>query len=200
LVLKERDDVVGVLIGSTFGTTDTRYEASLRERAERIGKGRILMPGYFGPDEVQLSWPDFDCALHVPISENCGGVVEPLMAKVPTIASLTGGLPEIVIDEVTGICVPVRDPNAISSALFKVLNNREFYAQTATAGRQLVKCTFDVNRTGNEIVQIYRYLLEGAPRPDAFSPISTLEPCVGSDRGDTISFSGTRLGFSLVTQ
>jgi glycosyltransferase involved in cell wall biosynthesis len=173
-VLRERDDVVGVLIGSTFGTADTRYEDELRRRAESVGRGKILMPGYFDPAEVQQSWPDFDCAVHVPLSENCGGVVEPLMAGVPTIASRTGGLPEIVIDGVTGICVPVRSPKAIASAVLKVLNNPEIYRRMAVAGQQLVSSTFDVERTGKEIVQVYRHILGGAPRPPDFSPKSAL--------------------------
>lgn len=173
-VLRERDDVVGVLIGSTFGTADRRYEGELRRRAERVGRGRILMPGYFGPNEVQQSWPDFDCAIHVPMSENCGGVVEPLMAGVPTIASRTGGLSEIVIDGVTGTCVPVRSPKAIASALLKVLDSPELYSRIAAAGQQLVSSVFDVERTGKEVLQVYRHILEGAPRPREFSPRSVL--------------------------
>jgi len=175
-VLRERDDVVGVLIGSTFGTADTRYEDELRRRAESVGRGKILMPGYFDPAEVQQSWPDFDCAVHVPMSENCGGVVEPLMEGVPTIASRTGGLPEIVIDGVTGICVPVRNPKAIACALLKVLNNPELYRRMAAAGQQLVRSTFDVERTGAEVAQIYRHILEGTTRPPDFSPESALTP------------------------
>ena len=60
------------------------------------------MPGKFNADEVAQSWPDYDCAVHVPLSENCGGVVEPLLAGVPTIAGNVGGLPEVVHHHRTG--------------------------------------------------------------------------------------------------
>src|SRR5579862_630893 len=70
--------------------------------------GRILMPGELPFADVQQCWADFDCAIHVPVSENCGGVVEPLLAGVPTIAGDVGGLPEVVMHGVTGIMVPIR--------------------------------------------------------------------------------------------
>ena len=174
-VLRVRADVIGVLIGATFGTTDTRYERELRRRAADVGRGRIVMPGYFDASEVQWSWPDFDCAVHVPISENCGGVIESLMAGVPTIASRTGGLPEVVIDGVTGLSVPVRNPSAIASAVLKVFGNSEHYARLAANGQRLVRSMFDIERTGSEIAQIYRRILEGASRPPDFFSGSVLD-------------------------
>ena len=174
LIVRERQDVVGVLIGSTFGTSDLRYERELQRRAANVGRGKILMPGYFDSAEVHESWPDFDCAVHVPMSENCGGVVEPLMAGVPTVASRVGGLPEVVIEGVTGITVPVHDPGAIASAVLRILNNPEPYRRMAVKGQQLVRSMFDVERTAREVAQIYRHILHGAPRPADFSAGSIL--------------------------
>lgn len=180
LIVREREDVVGVLIGSTFGTSDLRYERELQRRAENVGRGKILMPGHFDSAEVHESWPDFDCAVHVPISENCGGVVEPLMAGVPTVAGLVGGLPEVVIEGVTGATVPVHDPSAIASAVLKILNNPEPYRRMAATGQRLVMSMFDVERTAREVAQIYRHILHGAARPAAFSAVSVLtEPLTG---------------------
>lgn len=180
IVLRERNDVAGVLIGATAGTAGTRYEDELRRRAAYVGRGRIFMPGYFGPEEVQRSWPDFDCAVHVPITENCGGVVEPLMAGVPVIASQTGGIPELVIDGVTGLSVPVRDPDALGHAVLRVLNNPGDSKRMAAAGQRLVRATFDFERTGTEVAHIYRHILEGAPRPPDFSPQCVLDPTPGA--------------------
>lgn len=169
IVQRSRKDVMGVLVGGTFGSDNMRYERSLRARALAVGRGRILMPGYFGPEEVRKSWSDFDCAVHVPLSENCGGVVEPLMAEVPTIAGTVGGLPEVVIDGVTGLSVPVRDPEALASGILKVLDNPELYQLMAVKGKNLVTKMFDVERTGQEVEQIYCHILEGAMAPPQFS-------------------------------
>src|ERR1035437_450540 len=104
LVVRQRPDVMGVLIGGTF-TGSQWYERRLQARASAVGGGRILMTGYVPPEEVRRVWPDFDVAVHVPTSENCGGVVEPLLATVPTIAGRVGGLPDVVIDGLPGTLV-----------------------------------------------------------------------------------------------
>lgn len=182
IVQRSRSDVVGVLIGGTFGSVDMRYEEGLKARARDIGHGRILMPGYFGTEEVRQSWPDFDCAVHVPLSENCGGVVEPLLAGVPTIAGITGGLPEVVIDGITGLSIPIRNPEALASSILTVLDNPDLYQRMALLGRRLVTKMFDIERTGIEVEQIYRHIVEGAATPTAFSAEMVLDETNAGER------------------
>jgi glycosyltransferase involved in cell wall biosynthesis len=166
LVLRQRSDVIGILAGGPWGKA-ARYQDRLRRLAERVGKGRILMPGYWSFSEVQEYWPDFDCAMHVPISENCGGVVEPLVAGVPTIAGDVGGLPEVVINGVTGILVPNRNPEALAGAVLKVLADPERYRAMARLGGELVGEMFDVRRTAGEVYRVYRHILDRRQPPPA---------------------------------
>src|ERR1700688_665203 len=118
---RESKNVWGVLVGGTFSGSQS-YECKLRKLAEAKGGGTILMPGKFDIREVGSSWPDFDCAVHVPLSENCGGVVEPLLSGVPTIAGQVGGLPEVVQEAITGRLVPTRDPQLLAQAVLDVLD------------------------------------------------------------------------------
>jgi glycosyltransferase involved in cell wall biosynthesis len=166
-VQKERPNVWGVLIGGTFGT-DQHYEKKLRKLAENTGAGRILMPGKFSSANVAQSWPDFDCALHVPLSENCGGVVEPLLSHVPTIASEVGGLPEVVQNHRTGQLVPVHRPDILAAAVINVMNERDLHRHLARQGAELVSVMFEPKRCALEIVEIYRHILYGTPRPNEF--------------------------------
>jgi glycosyltransferase involved in cell wall biosynthesis len=182
IVQRSRSDVVGVLIGGTFGTTDTRYEEGLRARAREVGRGKILMPGYFGSEEVGQSWPDFDCAVHVPLSENCGGVVEPLMAEVPTIGGMVGGLPEVVINGVTGVAVPIRNPQALAAAIQTMLDNPEPYKHMAARGRKLITNMFDVERTGREVAEVYRHIVERRGSPIMFCVETTLNEIEANER------------------
>jgi glycosyltransferase involved in cell wall biosynthesis len=168
LVLQRRSDVVGVLIGGAFGA-GRLYERRLQARAQSVGNGRIRMHGLQPPAEVLDSWPHFDCAVHVPLSENCGGVIEPLFSGVPTIASRVGGLTEVVMDGLTGKTVTPRNPSELASAILEVLNNLSHYRMLAKTGQQLVRTTFDVERTAQEILQIYRHILDSSvPRPSEF--------------------------------
>jgi glycosyltransferase involved in cell wall biosynthesis len=169
IVTRSRPDVVGVLVGEPFPGA-AWYEAKLRARARRKAGDRIRLPGYLAPAEVADSWADFDCAVHVPLSENCGGVVEPLLAGVPTVAGLVGGLQELVIEGVTGKTVPIRNPAALARAINEVLCDLPRYRELAQAGRRLVRTMFDVSRTAGEIHAIYRHLLDPAcERPAEFS-------------------------------
>jgi len=168
-VQRVRDDVWGVLIGGVFGESQ-RYEEKLRRLAREKGAGRILMPGKFNPAEVALSWPDFDCAVHVPLSENCGGVVEPLLSGVPTIAGEVGGLPEIVQSGRTGKLVPIRHPDLLAKSVLDVLDNYDKYKRMADLGRELVSVMFNAQRCANEVSAIYRHILFGEARPPEFQP------------------------------
>jgi len=167
LVIRERREVYGVLIGSSFAS-GRWYENRLRRRAEAAGKGRIIMTGYVEPERIARVWPDFDCAIHVPISENCGGVIEPLAAGVPTIAARVGGLREIVMDGITGCTVDARNPKQLAEAVLSVLADPVRHKRLARAGGALVRTVFDAGRTAAEVFQIYRHILDGAEAPPEF--------------------------------
>ncbi len=167
LVLRRRSGVVGVLAGGPWGGAAS-YHERLRRRAEAVGQGRILMPGHLSFAAVRECWPDFDCAIHAPLSENCGGVVEPLLAGVPVIAGAVGGLPEVVMDGLTGVLTPIRNPEAMAAALLRVMDDPEPYRAMARAGAALVAEMFDVRRTAREVHQLYRHIRDGAPPPLQF--------------------------------
>ncbi|ATX81430.1 Glycosyltransferase involved in cell wall bisynthesis [Mariprofundus ferrinatatus] len=166
-VLSARDDVVGLLIGSQWGGGHS-YEERLKKMADRIGGGRILMPGHMASEEVLAAWEDFDLAVHVPASENCGGVVEPLQAGIPVIAARVGGLPEVVIDGVTGLLVDGGDIDQLAEAMNRTLDHPDELRVMARRGQKLVTHMFDVHRTAAEVVGIYRHLLEGSEAPAFF--------------------------------
>jgi glycosyltransferase involved in cell wall biosynthesis len=155
----EKDrSIRGVLIGGPWGT-DSRYFEKLRQYARKRSGNAVLMPGAFNQEQVASAIWDFDCVAHVPNSENCGGVVEPLLCGIPTIASRVGGLVEVVMDGLTGVTVPVGDPRALSEAILFLRNHYDAMRDQAHAGRMLVETMFDVNRTALEVEEIYRYLL-----------------------------------------
>ena len=104
------------------------------------------------------------------MSENCGGVVEPLLCGIPTIASRIGGLVEVVMDGSTGVTVPVGDPRALSESILLVRNHYGAMCNQAHVGRMLAQTMFDVNRTAAEVEEIYRYVLgQRASTPEEFN-------------------------------
>jgi glycosyltransferase involved in cell wall biosynthesis len=173
-ITSRHDDVLGVLIGGPWSGADAYFQ-EMKEYARKLAGDRILFTGPMTHDDVRRSWDDFDCAIHVPLSENCGGVVEPVSAGVPTIAGRVGGLPEVIVDDKSGLLVPIRNPRILASAVERVLEHSEYYRGLAQNGRELVTNMFDVERTAAEVAGIYRHLIEGAPRPAEYNPVAELQ-------------------------
>jgi len=165
-VCARRKNVTGVLIGSQWGGGH-RYEERLRRRAATAG--RIIMPGHLAPEDVSGAWSDFDLAVHVPISENCGGVIEPLLAGVPVIAASVGGLPEVVLDGFTGKLVSPNDVSALASAIESSLDDLAAQRGLARRGSRLVETMFDVSRSAGEIAAIYDFVSGKGSRPSSFN-------------------------------
>lgn len=168
IVCQGRRDVYGLLVGGQWGSGSS-YERRLHQRASQVAKDRIKFTGRVSPQEALALWAEFDCAVHVPISENCGGVVEPLAHGVPTIASNVGGLPEVVLDGITGWLVAARSPQALAESILECLGDHAEAKRRANAGRELVLQMFDVRRTGAEVARIYEHVLDRSlPWPDEF--------------------------------
>jgi glycosyltransferase involved in cell wall biosynthesis len=105
--------------------------------------------------------------------------VEPLLAEVPTIAGNIGGLPEVVVDGVTGALVPIRNPPALAAAMLRVIDTPERYRTMARRGGRLVAEMFDVRRTAREVYQAYCHILNPTqPPPAEFDAGSFLQETV----------------------
>lgn len=168
IVSKERNDVYTVLVGGQWGKFHW-YENKLKKIALKKAPGKIKFTGHIKHSEVIGILPKFNLVIHVPISENCGGVVEPLFFGIPTIASNVGGLPEVVIDGKTGWLVPPRNYKILAQTILEVLNNYDEALRRSYLGSQLVQTMFDVNRTAKEVIAIYEHICNpNKPIPKEF--------------------------------
>ena len=159
-VISHNPRILGVLVGGAWGGA-VWYEERLKRRAWRQASNRIRFTGFLPPEHARVLVGEFNLVTHVPISENCGGVIEPLNLGVPVIASEVGGIPEVIIDGMTGRLVPARDQKALVARIEDALSSMDAMILMAKRGRQLVRRMFDVERTNAEIFRIYEHLLDG---------------------------------------
>ena len=78
------------------------------------------------------------CALHVlpAVNEGLGlTAVESLLCETPVVAFNSGGLPDIVIPEKTGLLVPPGDVPALAAALDRMLGDAPLRATMGKEGR-----------------------------------------------------------------
>jgi glycosyltransferase involved in cell wall biosynthesis len=157
-VMKEFPKLYAVFIGQQWGESQAYYE-KLKTWADKLSS-RILFTGYIPQTEIAKIWQEFDLALHLPSSENCGGVIEPLLNGVPVIASAVGGLPEIILTGETGYLVEERRKEDVVQKLREALLEKEASLAFAQNGKRLVQNLFDIKRTSQEISGIYKTILE----------------------------------------
>jgi spore coat protein SA len=136
------------------------------------------MPGALSGSDTRDSWADYDCVLHIPTSENCGGVIEPLAANVPVVAARVGGLPEVIVNGSTGLTVePNPSPLEAADAVLQVLEDQPRHREMSAKGARLVSNMFNVQRTAAEVNDIYKHVLNPGlnVRPRAFDTRVALE-------------------------
>ena len=87
-------------------------------------------------------------------------VVEAMMARRPLVATDGGGIPEIVIDEETGLLVPMNDAPAMTQALLRLLDAPEWAATLGRAGHKRAVENFTIAHTVAKIHHLYDDVLQ----------------------------------------
>jgi glycosyltransferase involved in cell wall biosynthesis len=65
-------------------------------------------------------------------------LIEAMAVSCPVVASAAGGVPEMVVDGVTGILVPPKDTDAMAEAMVEMMSNNERRASMGKAGHARV--------------------------------------------------------------
>lgn len=86
-------------------------------------------------------------------------VLEAMRAGKPVVATRIAGMDELVIDDATGLLVPVKQPFELARAIRRILADRELAARLGSAGRQRAVTEFSVEKMVNEYVRLYDELL-----------------------------------------
>jgi glycosyltransferase involved in cell wall biosynthesis len=176
-VTQQRANVLGVFVGGPWNNANW-YETKLKRLASKKAGDRIRFTGALLGPTARQAWGDFGLAVHVPLSENCGGVVEPLNARVPVIASAVGGLPEVIFNHRTGLLVTPRQPRILARTILGALDQPDECRRMAELGKRLVDTMFDVERTAREVYAIYCHVLDPIyPAPPPFDSAQFLTSC-----------------------
>lgn len=91
-------------------------------------------------------------------------VVEGMATGRPIVATRVGGIPEYLVDGVTGILVDPHAPEQIAAALLRLLDSPSEAAAMGRAGRVRVENCFSMDRWVQETVQMYERALAANPK------------------------------------
>jgi glycosyltransferase involved in cell wall biosynthesis len=82
-----------------------------------------------------------------------------MMSGLPVVATRVGGVPEVVVDGETGLLVPPHDPDALASALERVLTDPVLRQRMGDSGRRRALEHFTEARMLAETAAVYARLL-----------------------------------------
>jgi glycosyltransferase involved in cell wall biosynthesis len=138
-------------------------EGPLRREVERVraelGLGGVLhAPGHISDADSVLAAADV--ATLSSREEGLGTVLlEALALGIPVAACEGGGIPESIVNEVTGLTAPVGDHAALGRAIIRLLEDRPLAQRLAGAGGERVRERFSMERTARETLAVYRRVL-----------------------------------------
>jgi glycosyltransferase involved in cell wall biosynthesis len=170
-------DVRFLIVGAPL-FSESEYELEVRHLARELRLEQAIEFTGFVHD-VQGVIQKLHILVHAStIGEPFGQVViEGMAAGRPVIATNGGGIPEIVVDHITGLLVPMNDARALADAMRTLLLDMDTARAMGALGRQRVKDFFTMKRTAEAVEKVYadvvRHDLQPATQRDSCPQIRT---------------------------
>jgi len=147
---------------------ETRYvlvgDGDLRSELDSLTKAlgidsQVRFTGFRSDCEALMKQLDLFCLPS--LSEGLSSAILAAMASsLPVVATRVGGIPELVIDEQTGLLVQPNDPDALAQALERLLSSSELRRLYGSEGRRRVEAHFTISRKLDETERFYSTLLD----------------------------------------
>ena len=138
---------------------DGPMRSQLEDRAKALGVADSIVFAGLRHD-VQTILSLFDLFVLPSLWEGLPmAVLEAMAAGLPVVATAVGGTPEVVVDGVTGLLVPPRDPHALAEAILRLLRDPDLRKRMGGAGRERVAAHFSVEQMVQRTEKLYEHLL-----------------------------------------
>lgn len=157
-LLKRYGNLTLLIVGKQWGGGES-YENKLRKMGSKKGRNKIIFTGFLRHDEAMQAILSSDINLHVPFSENCGGILEAALLRKPIITARVGGLTEIVEDETKGYLVASLKPGEIYKKVEEALGDMGSWEEKALRANKVARRKFNIKETSRKVMEIYQQIL-----------------------------------------
>lgn len=82
-------------------------------------------------------------------------LLESMALGTPVISTQVAGIPELVQDGVTGLCVPPNDPEALADAIERLLDDPELCKTLSLNSRALIESEYDEDKNVAVLQQLF---------------------------------------------
>ena len=87
-------------------------------------------------------------------------LMEAMAMGLPVLSTQHSGIPELIEDGISGFLVPERDIDGLAEKLNYLIEHPEIWSKMGQAGHLYVKEHHDINQLNDQLVEIYRKLVE----------------------------------------
>jgi glycosyltransferase involved in cell wall biosynthesis len=134
-------------------------EKELRAHIEDLGlQERIQLPGPKPQHELRARLANAKVFVMPSVPEPEGGmdnlptvIMEAMATGLPVVSTTIGGIPEMVIENETGLLVQPNDAVALAEAIEKVTNNQSLAQRLGQAGYERAKTLFSIEKNAREL-------------------------------------------------
>jgi D-inositol-3-phosphate glycosyltransferase len=142
-----------VIVG---GRLDPLYSRLVAYAAGRGVADRVHFAGAVPPTEMPRWYRSADVLAAAPWYEPFGLTpLEAMACEVPVVATSVGGLADTVVDGITGVLVPPRDPRALGAALRALLGDNMRRLAYGTASLDRARSMYSWERAADRLVAVY---------------------------------------------
>ena len=139
---------------------DQAYLEQLKTQAQELG---IASRVRFLPwqEDVWSVYAASDMVVHASTKPEPFGLVllEAMAAGRPVIATRSGGVVDIVVDQETGLLVEPGNSDELAQAMTRLIEDHQLAQRCVQQAVDRVKSTFTMERNASQITQVYERLL-----------------------------------------
>ncbi|MFN9435750.1 MAG: glycosyltransferase family 4 protein, partial [Planctomycetota bacterium] len=156
-----------VLIGD-----DIQNDGAYRKQMQSYARSEGIRATFMGFQHNVPEWLQAADIAVVPSREEPLGnaTLEAMATGLPVIGTLTGGIPEMIETERTGLLVHVNDPDGLANGMQRLLKNPSLAQKLGQAGRIRCERHFSIDTHTDAMIDVFQGLLhqksstDGSPR------------------------------------
>lgn len=129
-----------------------------KKKIEDLGLGqKVFLSDKVLQEKLPSYYGEADVIVLPAIEEGFGLVlVEAQLCRRPVIGTRSGGIPDIIEDEKSGLLVPPKDPLSLASAIERVLADERLASQLAEGGYESARAKFSSGAVLQEYLRLLR--------------------------------------------
>lgn len=154
-ILKEKGAELDILV-----IGDGELKDTLISKAKELGVDDVVKFLGFRKDIPELLKAIDLFILSSYLEGLCTSLLDAMAAKLPIVATRTGGIPEAIEDGVNGILVPPRNPSALADAILQFYKDRNKLREMGEKGYERAKKFFSVESMIDNTISLYNQLLK----------------------------------------